>query len=181
MDETIDAGRGQSTGTTAAATNAGERMEVEEQIKLLKREVNHRAMNLLSVVQAIATQMDPGDNPENFVARLNERIASLAASHDLLVKSEWQGVDIAALVRRQLAQPFRWIGSRILLDGPPVKLRPFAAQSIGMALHELVTNAEEYGALSEESGVVLVAWNAADDNGQPLFTLKWSEVRRAAS
>jgi len=175
MDETHDGGGGRFIGATATSIDVGGRKEVEEQIELLKLEVNHRAMNLLSVVQAMARQMDRGNNPEHFVARLIERIASLAASHDLLVKSEWQGVDTAELVRRQMAHSLRWIGSRILLDGPPVKLRPFAAQSIGMALHELVSNAAEYGALSGDHGVVRVAWNAANDRSEPLFTMKWSE------
>jgi two-component sensor histidine kinase len=152
-----------------------ESWEIAAQVKLLKCEVNHRAKNLLSVVLAMARLTDKGKNPEDFAAKLCERIAGLAASHDLLAGSEWQGVDTAELVGRQMAHFHQRIGSRVLLKGPPVKLRPFAAQSVGVALHELVLNAGEYGALSGDYGVVRVAWNVVNNGSEPLFTMRWSE------
>src|SRR5262249_51853902 len=123
-----------------------------------------------------ARLMDRRNNPEDFAAKLCERVAGLASSHDLLASSEWRGIDTAELAGRQMGHFGDRIGSRIVLDGPPVKLRPFAAQAIGLALHELVSNAAEHGALSVEQGTVRLAWDVASDRSEPLFTMKWSEL-----
>src|SRR5262249_21493805 len=158
-----------------ASTSGADLKEEAEHIKLLIREVNHRANNLLSIVQAMAQLMDRRNNPEDFAAKLCERVAGLAASHDLLATSEWHGIDVADLARRHMGHFCDWIGSRIVLDGPPVKLRPFAAQAIGMALQELVSNATEHGALGVEQGTVRLAWNVASDRREPSFAMTWSE------
>lgn len=152
-----------------------ERKKAEEQIKLLMHEVNHRSKNLLSVVQAVTRQMAGGDEAKVFADRLGERLASLAASHDLLVRSEWRGVDVGELVKSQLAHFKDLIGKRVLLEGPPAQLRPGAVQSLGMALHELATNASKYGALSNQEGKVRVAWKIASNGAKPQFEMRWSE------
>jgi PAS domain S-box-containing protein len=147
----------------------------EEHIRFLMGEVNHRAKNLLSVVQSVAVlsarEADPGD----FAANLSHRITGLAASQDLLIHSEWQGVDVADLVRAQLA-PFRdAIDRRILLSGPTVRLGASAAQALGMALHELATNAAKYGALSNGEGVVRIGWNVVAAPDGAAFSMEWRE------
>ena len=150
-----------------------DRKQVEEHNKLLMAEVNHRAMNLLAVVQAVVQQTARGGDPETFVFRLSERIHGLAASQDLLVKNEWLGVEVADLVLAQLAHFKDLIGTRVLLDGPTARLKPAAAQGIGMALHELATNAGKYGALSNGEGRVHISWQASTLN--PTFTMSWLE------
>jgi PAS domain S-box-containing protein len=134
-----------------------ERKEREEKEHLLMREINHRAKNMLSVVDAIAHQT-ASRNPEDFIERFSERIQALSANQDLLVRNEWNGVEIADLVRAQLAHFADLIGSRIALHGPKLRLNPASAQAIGLALHELATNAGKYGALSTDTGRVDIRW-----------------------
>jgi PAS domain S-box-containing protein len=152
-----------------------ERKRAEEKGRILTAEVNHRAKNLLAVVQAVAKQTARMDDPREFTQNFDERLAGLAASHDLLVQAEWRGVDTATLIRAQLAHFADLIGTRILLDGPTVLLKADAAQNLGMALHELGTNASKYGALSHPSGVIHLGWSISDSNGQPKFEMCWRE------
>jgi two-component sensor histidine kinase len=114
-------------------------------VHLLIREVNHRAKNMLSVVDSIAHQTAT-KNPEDFIERFSERIQALSANQDLLVRNEWNGVEIEDLVRAQLAHLAGLIGSRIVVQGPKLRLKAASAQAIGLALHELATNAGKYGA-----------------------------------
>src|SRR5262249_9314494 len=110
-------------------------------------------------------------NPEDFVERFSERIQALSANQDLLVRNEWNGVEIADLVRAQLAHFADLIGSRIAMRGPKLRLNPASAQAIGLALHELPTNAGKYGALSTDAGRVDVSWGSDGDT----LTMSWTE------
>jgi PAS domain S-box-containing protein len=154
-------------GTAADIT---ERKRAEEHQLLLVQELNHRTKNLLSVVQSIANQT-AASNPTEFVERFSQRIRALSASQDLLVRSEQRGVEIAALVRTQLAHFADLIGDRIVIEGPVLSVTPSAAQSIGMALHELATNAGKYGSLSDDHGSVTIDWRIEDDQ----FSIGWIE------
>jgi PAS domain S-box-containing protein len=142
----------------------------EEKVDLLTREVNHRAKNILCVVQVIALQT-AATNPEDFINRFSLRIQALSANQDLLVKNEWNGVEIADLVRAQLAHFADLIGSRIAAQGPKLRLNPTSAHAIGLAIHELSTNAGKYGALSTEKGRVDIFWGTGDDT----LTISWTE------
>ncbi len=154
-------------GTVADVT---ERKEREEREHLLMREVNHRAKNILSVVEAIARQTAT-KNSEDFVERFSERIQALSANQEPLVRNEWRGVEVEDLVRAQLSHFVDLIGSRIVLDGPKLRLRAASAQAIGLAAHELATNAGKYGALSTDKGGVDVFW--ATDGGA--LAMSWTE------
>jgi two-component sensor histidine kinase len=142
----------------------------EEQVHLLMREVNHRAKNMLSVVQAMARQT-AARAPEDFIERFTNRIQALAANQNLLVRNEWQGVDVEDLVRAQLAHFADLVGPRIAVRGPKLRLNATAAQAIGLALHELATNAGKYGSLSVDVGRVDVWWRL-DGN---MFAMTWTE------
>src|SRR5262249_51209899 len=126
--------------------------------------------NMLSVVDAIAHQTATRD-PEDFVNRFSERIQSLSANQDLLMRNEWKGVEIQGLVHAQLAHFADLIDSRISADGPRLRLKASSAQAIGLALHELATNAGKYGALSTDTGRVDICWDA----GGGAFTMSWTE------
>ncbi len=115
------------------------------------RELTHRTKNLLSVVQAMSLQIaKTSPSLDDFTTRFSARLQSLSGSHDLLVQQNWEGVSMADLARSQLGHYADAIGSRITLTGPAVRLSPDAAQNIGMALHELSTNAAKHGALSAQ-------------------------------
>jgi PAS domain S-box-containing protein len=146
-----------------------ERKQREEREHLLLMEVTHRAKNLINVVNAIAHQTAAKD-PEDFIERFSDRMQALSANQDLLVRSEWKGVEIKRLVHAQLAPFADLIGSRILVDGARLRVTANAAQTIGLALHELATNAGKYGALSTDMGRVDIRWGT---NGE--FTMSWTE------
>jgi PAS domain S-box-containing protein len=152
------------------ANDITERKEREERERLLMREINHRAKNMLSVVDAVAHQT-AAKTPEDFVERFSERIQALSANQDLLIRNEWRGVDVEDLVRAQLAPFADLIGSRIVVRGPKLRLNAASAQAIGLALHELATNAGKYGSLSTERGRVDVSWGLANNT----FTMSWAE------
>ena len=151
-----------------------DRKKADEHIRLLMSEVNHRSKNLLSVVQAVARQTARRGDPSTFVARLAERIDGLSASQDLLVRNEWKGVDVVDLVTAQLAHFKDLIGRRVIIGGPPARLTSAAAQGVGMALHELTTNAAKYGALSNSAGTVHIEWQVTGDV-TPAFSISWLE------
>jgi PAS domain S-box-containing protein len=156
---------------TGIIVDITERKLYEEKILLLMREVNHRAKNMLGLVQAMARQTAAA-TPTEFVARFSARIQALSATQDLLVQNEWHGIDIRDLVRAHLAVFEDLIGNRIELQGPHVWLTPAAAQGIGLALHELATNAGKYGSLSNATGKVRVTW---EQDGQ-MFCITWQEA-----
>lgn len=157
-------------GTTCDVTA---KKVMEEQIEVLLGEVNHRTNNLLTVVQAIARHTGRGD-PETFLARFDRRIAALAANQQLLTSNEWRGVDLSSLLRTQLAHFQDLLDTRIRMAGPDVVLTAAAAQTLGMAFHELATNAAKYGALSSAQGMVAINWQLTDASGTRL-AVEWRE------
>jgi PAS domain S-box-containing protein len=161
------------TGTIRDIT---ERKRYEKELQLLLREVNHRAKNMLAVVQAIARQTAAATRDE-FIERFGERVQALGVSQDLLVKNEWKGVDLNELIRSQLAHFKDVIGTRIKLRGAPLFISASAAQTIGMAIHELATNAGKYGALSNHEGRVEVDWSLEhSEKGSKTLVMSWVEL-----
>jgi PAS domain S-box-containing protein len=152
------------------AQDVTDRRAYEERIDLLMRESHHRIKNILSLVQAIARQTT-ADDTQDFIDRFSERIRALAANQDLLVRHEWRRIELKDLVQSQLRPFADLIGTRINFDGPKLLLNAAAAQAIGLALHELATNAGKYGALSMDAGRVDVRWQLEDDT----FILGWTE------
>jgi PAS domain S-box-containing protein len=146
------------------------RRQAEEQVDLLMREARHRTKNILGLVQVIARQTATGD-AQDFIDRFTERIRALAANQDLLVRHEWRRIDVKDLVHVQLGHFADLIGTRINFNGPKLDLNAAAAQAIGLALHELATNASKYGATSTDAGRVDVSWESKGD----VFTISWTE------
>jgi PAS domain S-box-containing protein len=153
-----------------------ERKRAEERQRVLVAELDHRVKNALATVSAVVSQtLDASSSMANFATALDGRLQSMARTHDLLSASRWQGVSVAELVRRELAPYATTKNAEI--NGPEVSLRAEAGQVMAMVLHELVTNAAKYGALSTSTGRVSIQWHLRR-NGQspPNLVLEWQEI-----
>nr|WP_237182346.1 HWE histidine kinase domain-containing protein [Roseomonas marmotae] len=152
----------------------------EARVRLLAREVDHRAKNALSV--ALATlRLTPQTDLKTYVKAVEGRVTALARAHTLLAEDRWRGASLHALLKAEL-QPFivegiGATGPRATLDGPPVVLPPVAAQPLAMAAHELATNAVKHGALSAQNGLVTITWQLVPEpqGSGTLLRLRWVE------
>ena len=162
---------------TGTARDITEHKHWEEHTTLLMREITHRSKNLLAVIQAMARQTKIGSKTvADFEARFSGRLQALAASHDLLVQRDWHGVSIADLVKSQLGHYLDAHASQIEISGAQMIVTPEAAQNIGLAVHELSTNAAKYGALSVPNGRVRVRWHCVGDSPETArFKMLWIE------
>ncbi len=163
---------GRPIGLHAVARDVTEQRAFDEQQRLLINELNHRVKNTLALVQGLAQQSFKRDRTvaegqEAFHARL----AMLAAGHDLLTRQNWEGATIVDLVSDATAA-YADPPGRITAGGDHVLLTPKAAISLGMALHELGTNAAKYGSLSTAEGKVAIRWRLSDNRR---FDFEWRE------
>lgn len=155
-----------------------ERKAAEQQVQLLSREVTHRAKNMLTVIQSIANQTArTAGTLAEFQPRFSDRLQGLAASFDILVRANWRGALLADLVRQQLAPFVDTQSPRLVITGPDIVVSADAAQTLGLALHELATNAVKYGALSVPGGLIKVSWrfDTAESTGRKLH-VTWTEL-----
>jgi PAS domain S-box-containing protein len=163
--------QGEVTGYYALIIDISDRKRAEETERLLIREVDHRAKNVLTVVQSLA-QLTPFESKEQYVDALSGRIGSLARAHSLLSTTRWTGVDLHDLLRLELEPYGGDGGEQIAILGPPVLIDALAAQSLALVIHELATNASKYGALSRPLGRLNVSWSF-DEKGA--LRLMWRE------
>lgn len=152
------------------------RKERENHVRLVMRELSHRTKNTLAVVQAMAWQTSRTTNDAaEFQLLFTQRVEGLSRSIGLLVRNDWEGVEVEALVRNQLA-PFLDGAQKLVVNGSQVVLKPNAAQDLGLVLHELATNALKYGALSAVGGCVDARWElTSGDDGAQVFEFDWRE------
>ncbi|HUN98451.1 MAG TPA: HWE histidine kinase domain-containing protein [Bradyrhizobium sp.] len=145
-----------------------ERKLAEERQNLLTREVDHRAKNALALAQSIV-RLTRADTVKTYVNAVEGRINALARVHTILSLSSWQGAEITKLVDEEVAAYS--MSGQIRLAGPEVQLEPATAQTLALALHELVTNSAKYGALSTLSGQLAIEWEVDDG----VLGLTWEE------
>ena len=146
----------------------------EQRQRMLTRELAHRAVNALTVVQA-AIRLTPRDDAGAYAEAVEARVAALARAHGLLAQGGWSGAELRALVAGELAPFLPAAGAeRTVLTGPSLTLRADAVQPLAMAIHELATNSTKYGALSVPGGQVAVAWSLEARPG--LLRLRWAET-----
>jgi len=167
---------GKIVGASKIARDITERKQYTEHLAFLMREMSHRTNNLLAIVQAMAQQTSRHtSNYADFSARFNSRLQGLASSNDLLVNQKWMGAAVGDLVRAQLRTFVEDGVNELETDGPDATLNVEAVQSLGLALHELATNASKHGALSKAGGKVIVRWEIYNGKTEPCFRLIWSE------
>jgi PAS domain S-box-containing protein len=159
----------------AAQREIAERRHYEERQNLLIRELHHRVRNTLATVQAIlgATARSVS-TVEDFYRAFSRRVESLAKTHMLLTEDLWQVVKLGELLETEL-RPYENTGiERIRLEGPDVELPSEIAVPLGMAFHELTTNAAQFGALSVRGGRLDVTWHVTSEQNTMLH-LEWTE------
>lgn len=151
-----------------------DRKRAEEHLRMLVDELNHRVKNSLSTIQSMVRQtLLDGADIRDARERLENRLLTLAAAHDLLTRQGWNTAGFEEVVRLSLAPfaPGEGFAERFTLEGPAAPIGSRAALSLAMALHELATNAAKYGALSVPEGCVSIKW-ASDETG---LRMDWTE------
>ena len=164
MDVSLDMApiRG-ATGTIVAMSSIihdiTSRKAADKHQRFLMRELTHRSKNLLAIVQSMARQTArSATSMADFEKRYMHRLHGLAASHDLLVNQNWVGAPLDELILRQVDAFAETNRINVAISGPAVMISAKAAQTIGLALHELATNSMKYGALSTPKGKVSIEW-----------------------
>ena len=167
---------GNITGINVAAEEITERRRAEEHQKVLMAELDHRVKNVLARVTAIAqSAYQGGGSIDDFLRSYNGRIQSMALAHTLLSHTGWRGANLTAIVRNQLA-PYA-TDTNMTIAGSDVVLTASAIQALAMVLHELVTNAVKYGALSSPAGRVSVSWDCkVNGNATTNLIFLWREL-----
>ncbi|NEU13872.1 PAS domain S-box protein [Methylobacterium sp. BTF04] len=165
-------------GTIIEVRDISEEKAAAERQRLLTNELNHRVKNTLATVQSIAAQTFRGQTDPAVRQVFDARIAALSNAHNVLTDANWESAGLRSVIDRALAphalaEPD---AERFRLTGPDTRLHPKVAVTLSMALHELMTNASKYGALSVPTGRVTLTWTVAhDDSGAEHLGLIWTE------
>jgi two-component sensor histidine kinase len=173
----VDTGIAQVNGVGRALRLAGRSIrEHQQQQALLNRELHHRVKNTLATVQAlIRLSARSAESAEALQESLTKRVASLAATHDLLIGAGWSAAALETLLRKELAAYEEPGTDRIALVGPAAELPPDVALALGMMVHELATNAAKYGALAVPHGKLRISWEMAAEGRARTLSLAWHE------
>jgi two-component sensor histidine kinase len=170
---------GMVRGAVGAFVDMTERKKTEKRAALLALEVDHRAKNIMAVVQALVRRTNAEDI-NAFRKAVSERIANLARTHSLLAANRWDGVWLTDLVRAEFAaykstNEESAATDHVSMSGPDVRLQPALVQSLSVVIHELVTNAAKYGALSVPQGNVCLAWRVEENDNVRVLHIEWTE------
>lgn len=168
---------GKVVGAINVLVDITELKRATDEQRVLIDELNHRVKNTLATVQSICLHTYRS-TPHEFVQRFEDRLMALSKTHNLLTRRRWTGVGISELLEQEFAPYNNPANTRIALDGPELTLAPRTGLVLSMVMHELITNAAKYGALSTDAGSVRISWtlNATEEPArQALFSLRWSE------
>jgi two-component sensor histidine kinase len=141
-------------------------------------ELNHRVKNTLATVQAIVWQaLRRGSDPKVIRESIESRLFALSRSHDLLTRENWEGAGLLDLVN-EAVEPFGVANGRterFVITGKNIRLPPNVTLALGIAFHEFATNAVKYGAFSNETGSILLAWTIEPTPEGDQLILRWQE------
>ena len=167
---------GKLVGIVSISYDITPRREAEKKQQLLIRELHHRVKNTLATVQAImGATARSAVSMDEFQESFTGRVMALAKTHALLTDDQWQAVHFSTLLRAMLDDFDDLSGTRIILEGPPTILPSPTAVPLGMAIHELASNAVKHGALREAEGRLMVRWQKASRDGQDKLSFVWNE------
>lgn len=159
-----------------AAAYLEERKRMEEHQALLIRELHHRVKNTLATVLALLRATAGSTKTvDDFKKVFADRVLGLSRTHSLLIESSWRTASVADILRSELAPYDEDVSQRAHLAGPEVELSADLAVPVGMAVHELTTNAAKYGALGVPEGRLEVAWDVSESDGGRTLSLRWTE------
>ena len=164
--------------TVRVVEDITERKQADARQKLLVDELNHRVKNTLTTVQSIAWQTFRQNLPPEVAReRFEARLLALSRTHNLLNDSKWEGAALGNILIEELQPYGAGERKRFGLQGPYLHLAPRLAVVLGMAFHELTTNAAKYGALSVPTGSVHVTWRvfSREEGGEPWIRIEWRE------
>ena len=167
---------GQVTQVLGTALDIGARKQADERQQMLIRELHHRVKNILATVQAIASATGRSSRSfEAFREDFSERLVSLGRTHSLLTREAWAGAGLRDILESELAPYLDSADGRVIIDGPALVIPRDMTVPVGMAIHELTTNAVKYGALSVPAGRVEVTIESDGAVPEPRMTLVWRE------
>jgi PAS domain S-box-containing protein len=170
-------GEGRPLYMIGACLDITERKRAEQRQTLLLHELNHRVKNTLATMQSLAMQtLRSSPGPEAFQTNFMARLMALSATHDVLTQRLWESATLDEILSAELKPHGGIDQQRIKARGASVQLKPQQALSLGMALHELATNAAKYGALSSPQGIVEISWSVSqEEGGERQLAIRWRE------
>ena len=175
--EAMRTGDGEVERWFGSLTDIHERQLAASRQKLLLAELQHRVKNILAVVRSIARRTrGSAASPEEEAAHFDARLDALGRTQNVLARTTDAGADLEELVREELLSHAAREGEQVTISGPPVRLRQRAAEAVGLALHELATNAVKYGALSASQGRLAMQWGVDRARTNPCLVLEWRET-----
>ena len=168
---------GQPTHWIAVQRDITDRRRAEEHNRLLLAELQHRVRNILAVVRFIARRSaEASRTTENYLMHFEGRIDAVARAQALVMRDPTKGVDLELLVAEELLAYRAQEGEQVEISGPSITLQPRAAETLGLAIHELATNALKYGALARAEGRITVNWQIIPDGVGHMLRFEWREA-----
>lgn len=161
------------------AQDITEEKESSQRLQVMVDELKHRTRNLLAIVQSIANQTARSTTgTDDFLERFGDRLNALGKVQNLLSKSDSFEITMRTLVAAEIdALASGDLKDRIIIEGPPVRLRNSAVQMLSLAVHELATNARKYGALARPEGTLSVEWSVVNaETCEARLEFQWHET-----
>jgi len=174
--EAITSSTGQASKWFGSCISIDARKMAENRQNLLLTELQHRVKNILAVVRSLANRTaGNAETLDDFVAHFDGRLSAMGRTQNILARTPEGGADLTELVHEELVGHAAHFDDQVDVSGPEIKLRAKPAQTLGLAIHELATNAVKYGALSTRSGHIKVFWRVDKNMGGPRLIFEWRE------